>query len=174
MEYTGDAASIIAVLRPIWAILPSPEARTGKMGTRFRTGSPTGSPVATKPSASLSEMDVRSLKTLYDPKGFPSPSLSGSMGGSSFTVEAFVDRVQALISDDRALIERLIRFAQAHDLLKKNAERAQKLAQESNGALETYQKQVKMLEERNRTLTSKQASLYVLSPAHILHSLTAT
>ncbi|KAH8094933.1 Up-regulated during septation-domain-containing protein [Cristinia sonorae] len=160
VEYTGDAAAIVAILRPIWSTLPSPEARAGKMGSRFRTGSPTSSPVSTKPgSSSLSEMDVRTLKTLYDPKGFPSPSLSGSTGGPAFSVESFAERVQALIADDRALIERLIRFAQAHDLLKKNAERAQKLAQESNGALETYQKQVKMLEDRNRTLLAKQASL---------------
>jgi hypothetical protein len=69
------------------------------------------------------------------------------MGPGMFSVEAFAQRVQALISDDRALMERLIRFAQAHDLLKKNAERAQKLAQESNAALETYQKQVRTLEE---------------------------
>jgi hypothetical protein len=67
--------------------------------------------------------------------------------------------VQALIADDRALIERLIRFAQAHDLLKKNAERAQKLAQESNGALETYSKQVKTLEDRNMSMTDKIAMM---------------
>lgn len=73
-------------------------------------------------------------------------------------METFVERVKSLISDDRALIERLIRFAQAHDLLKKNAERAQKLALESNGALETYQKQVKMLEERNLGMINKQAA----------------
>jgi hypothetical protein len=42
-------------------------------------------------------------------------------------------------------MERLIRFAQAHDLLEKNA---QKLVQESNAALETYQRQVSTLEER--------------------------
>ena len=70
------------------------------------------------------------------------------MGPGVFSVDAFAQRVQALISDDRALMECLIRFAQAHDLLKKNAERAQKLAQESNVALETYQKQVRKLEER--------------------------
>ena len=39
--------------------------------------------------------------------------------------------------------------------------RAQKLAQESNSALETYQKQVKMLEERNVALVAKQTTLYV-------------
>jgi uncharacterized membrane protein YccC len=70
------------------------------------------------------------------------------MGPGTFSVEAFALRVQALVSDDRALMERLIRFAQAHDLLKKNAERAQKLAQESNAALETYQRQVRTLEEQ--------------------------
>lgn len=102
-------------------------------------------------------MDVRSLKTLYDPNTFPLSARPGAT--ESFTVEAFANRVQALIADDRALIERLIRFAQAHDLLKKNAERAQKLAQESNVALETYQKQVKMLEERNMAWIPKQAAL---------------
>jgi hypothetical protein len=110
---------------------------------------------------SISDMDVRALKSLYTPgavaagaagvgggrPGSPSSPTKDSMGPGVFSVEAFAQRVQALISDDRALMERLIRFAQAHDLLKKNAERAQKLAQESNVALETYQKQVRTLEE---------------------------
>lgn len=99
-------------------------------------------------------MDVRSLKALYDPKN---AALAGA--DAAFTIEAFVARVQALVADDRALIERLIRFAQAHDLLKKNAERAQKLALESNAALETYQKQVKTLEDRNMTMINKQTTL---------------
>ncbi|KAI0677214.1 Up-regulated during septation-domain-containing protein [Trametes maxima] len=158
VEYTGDAAKVTSVLQPLWAILPSPEARVSKLGKIKKSPSPTtGSPVITRTGASLSEMDVRSLKTLYDPNGFP---LSARPNYSeNFTVEAFAARVQALVADDRALIERLIRFAQAHDLLKKNAERAQKLAQESNAALETYQKQVKMLEERNVATISKQAAL---------------
>ncbi|CAL1700354.1 unnamed protein product [Somion occarium] len=159
VEYTGDAEKVVAVLKPLWAILPSPEARAGKMGSRFRAGSPgspTSSPVTPRPGPSLSEMDVRSLKTLYDPKGLP---FQAGNKPESFTVEAFADRVQALIADDRALIERLVRFAQAHDLLKKNAERAQKLAQESNIALETYQKQVKLLEERGLSMMTKQAEL---------------
>lgn len=76
-----------------------------------------------------------------------------------FTIEAFTARVQALIADDRALIERLLRFAQAHDLLKKNAERAQKLLQEANAGLETYQKQVRMLEDLNMGMGARQAAL---------------
>ena len=120
----------------------------------------TASPSSMKGAPSLSEMDVRSLKTLYDPNGFPMSARPS--GPDAFSVEAFVARVQALIADDRALIERLIRFAQAHDLLKKNAERAQKLAQESNSALETYQKQVKMLEDRNISMTAKLTALCVV------------
>ena len=47
---------------------------------------------------------------------------------SSPSVEAFALR-EALIADDQALMERLLRFTQAYDLLERNTERAQKLAQ---------------------------------------------
>jgi len=134
------------------------------------------------PGPSISDLDVRVLKTLYTPGGSgsgpgagadrstspasptttaTSGSIDGGGGGPGvFSVEAFAQRVQALISDDRALMERLIRFAQAHDLLKKNAERAQKLAQESNAALETYQRQVRTLEEH----LARGDGWYVLQP----------
>ena len=127
-----------------------------------RTGAP-GSPSPN--SVSISDMDVRVLKSLYsnnsnsNGNGNGATSNPGTPGSTHsplaadgttaiFSVEAFALRVQALIADDRALMERLIRFAQAHDLLKKNAERAQKLAQDSNAALETYQRQVRTLEEQ--------------------------
>ncbi|KAH0587985.1 hypothetical protein H2248_006729 [Termitomyces sp. 'cryptogamus'] len=153
-----EIGRIIHTLTPLWNILPSPEARAAKFSnqSRYRTSSPTHSPGPTKVVLSLSELDVRSLKSLYDSTRQPT---SPAVGSGEFSIEAFAARVQALIQDDRALIERLLRFAQAHDLLKKNAERAQKLAQEGNNALETYQKQVRTLEERNMMLASKQAVL---------------
>jgi len=146
-----------AVLQPIWAILPSPEARATKLGANsnnknFRAGSPVHNSSGTTAN-SLSELDVRSLKTLYDSRHISGSPSASSNGSEPFSIEAFAQRVQALINDDKALIERLIRFAQAHDLLKKNAERAQKLAQDGNAAMETYQKQVKTLEERNMSLS---------------------
>ncbi|TDL29674.1 hypothetical protein BD410DRAFT_798205 [Rickenella mellea] len=151
----SSADKVTALLRPIWLSLPSPEARASKFGAR-NVKSPTVTPGSPNMTAtSLSDLDVRSLKTLYDNRpNVPQPENPGA-----FTLEGFASRVQALVADDRALIERLIRFAQAHDLLKKNAERAQKLAQESSLALETYQKQVKALEERNMTFASGQAML---------------
>jgi hypothetical protein len=133
-------------------VLPSVESRASKIGK-----SNSLAPVSPDGSTSLSDLDVRALKSLYDPKaGFVSPTLSGD-----FNLDEFVARVQALIADDRALVERLIRFAQSHDLLRNNAERAQKLAQDSNKGLEMYQMQVKTLEERNADLTHKQLSMCV-------------
>ena len=91
---------------------------------------------------SIRDMDMRALKTLYTPGGSGFRPRSGAgpcrpfsphlpvdaASAAGFSVEGFAMWVQALIADDRALIEKLIRFAQAHDLLKKNAERAQRLA----------------------------------------------
>ncbi|KIO23000.1 hypothetical protein M407DRAFT_215617, partial [Tulasnella calospora MUT 4182] len=162
---SGDAATeydrIVALLRPIWAILPSVSARASKLGSSSSGRMTPRSPKASNgkspdsPVMSLSELDVRSLKALYDPRAnYTSPTVSGD-----FSFEEFASRVQALVQDDRALVERLIRFAQAHDLLRTNAERAQKLAQDSSKGLETYQNQVKTLEERNMELATKQTEL---------------
>ncbi|GJJ07280.1 hypothetical protein Clacol_001480 [Clathrus columnatus] len=141
---------IIRSLKPLWAMLPSVESRAANL--------PKGgliSPVSPVMASSLSDLDVRTLKSLYDSKqGFVSPTIEGK-----FNVDEFVRRVHALINDDRALIERLLRFAQSHDLLRNNAERAQKLAQESNKGLEMYQAQVKTLEDRNVLLTRKQLTM---------------
>lgn len=161
VEYVGEAAHFAEVLQPLWAIMPNPRARAARFASRngsprhFRTASNVNGG-ASAPVASLSELDVRSLKTLYDPSPSRSPNLNAN---DQFTVEAFAQRVQDIISDDRALIERLVRFAKAHELLKKNAERAQKLAQEGSTALETYQKQVQLLEERNRELNGRLAGM---------------
>ena len=53
-----------------------------------------------------------------------------------------------LIADDIVLMERFIRFAQAHDLLKRHVKRAQKLSLDINAVLETHRRQVHTLEEQ--------------------------
>ncbi|KAF9006672.1 Up-regulated during septation-domain-containing protein [Cyathus striatus] len=154
-----DVSKVLSALFPIWNILPSPEARAAKFSNSAQRPFRTGSPTTTRSSGavtSLSDLDVRSLKVLYNEQQNPG---SPKLGNGTFSIEAFAQRVQALINDDRALIERLVRFAQAHDLLKKNAERAQKLAQDGNLAMETYQKQVRILEERNMSFASRQAAM---------------
>ncbi|KAF8811523.1 hypothetical protein BYT27DRAFT_7252713 [Phlegmacium glaucopus] len=61
---------IISTLQPVWAILPSFEARTAKFGNTnqgsYRTGLPTA-PIAEVLYSPLSELDVRSLKALNNP-----------------------------------------------------------------------------------------------------------
>ncbi|KAF8437196.1 Up-regulated during septation-domain-containing protein [Boletus edulis BED1] len=158
IEFRGEVADVVALLQPVWAVLPAPELRSVKLHTpRHLRGASTASSSGgghSKPGLpSLSDMDIRSLKALYDPKS------SQTAVGGPFSLEAFVARVQALVIDDRTLIERLIRSAQAHDLLKKNAERARKLVEDSNVALETYQKQVATLDDQNFALQNKQAAL---------------
>ncbi|KAG8966104.1 hypothetical protein FRC03_012516 [Tulasnella sp. 419] len=149
---------LVNILKPLWTILPSTEARAAKAsslrGPTPRSPKGLRSPDMS-PSLSLSDLDVRSLKSLYELQGgYTSPGLTGE-----FHAQEFVNRIQALVTDDKALVERLIRFAHAHDLLKSNADRATKLAQESSLGLETYQKQVKTLEDRNAGLTAKQTAL---------------
>lgn len=159
-----DIDRVMSTLRSLWATLPSREARAAK--SNGRSGSPTSPMRPTgrlgePPSPSLADLDVRALKALYDPRSnnANSPLFNTFSNPADFSIDAFAQRVQALVADDRAIIERLLRFAQAHDLLKNNAERAQKLAQESSMGLETYQKQVKALEERNATLVTKQSDM---------------
>ena len=153
----------VSILQPLFATLPSPEARAAKFsnGRSLRTGSPNGAttPGSASVATSLSDLDVRSLKTLYNSGQHPPTTPVSPKPPAQFTIEAFVQRVQSLLNDDKALVERLLRFAQAHDLLKKNAERAQKLAQEGTAALETYQKQVRMLQDRNATLSERKNAL---------------
>ena len=202
IAFAKDAAGFVAILQPLWATLPSPEARVSRLSgaTRpFRAGSGrtspslrAGTPGSPGPNlVSISDMDVRTLKSLYTPGGGSSANTNGSgasaaapnsgtgtpssphspmvdgggSGPGTFSVEAFALRVQSLIADDRALMERLIRFAQAHDLLKKNAERAQKLAQDSNAALETYQRQVRTLEEQ----LAREDGLYAPLPSLLFY-----
>jgi hypothetical protein len=162
----ADVNKMVNALLPIWAILPSPEARAAKFGASnpraYRTGSPVHTNTAQPSVGSLSELDVRSLKTLYNGNRenvHGSPRTPNAANPNTFSIEGFAQRVQALIADDKALIERLLRFAQAHDLLKKNAERAQKLAQEGSSAMETYQKQVRTLEERNQGMGARLAAM---------------
>lgn len=140
------------LLLRLWGSLPSTEARA-KVGIKSSVNSKSAKTLLPAIS-SLSDLDVRALKSLYDA---PTPTYPATPLAEEFTIDAFIERVQALLADDKALVERLVRFAQSHDLLKSNAERAQRLAQESSVGLETYQKQVKILEERNSALNTRQA-----------------
>ncbi|EUC67385.1 Up-regulated during septation protein [Rhizoctonia solani AG-3 Rhs1AP] len=160
---SAELNKIMSILIALWAVLPSAEGRAAKLSSTQLNRDPLaphvlGSPRTLRPSHApplISDADIRSLRLLYDPNG---PFLSPPPPGK-FSIDAFNAKVRALVADDRAIIERLIKFASTHELLKTNAEKAQKLAQESTVSLKTYQDQVQTLEERNNTMTSRQAAL---------------
>lgn len=169
MSLGGDTSDeldrVYAMLQGVWKSLPSAEARAKlsakssamKSPSMGSMKSPKSPGLGSNSGGSISELDVRSLKALYDSPLLPThPTASPK---EPFSPEAFIDRVNALLADDKAIVERLIRMASGHDLLKTNAERARKLAQDSSQGLETYQKQVKTLEERNATLVIRNTSL---------------
>ena len=70
-------------------------------------------------------MDVQALKSLYSTNGNDSTSGPGNPASSHFPPIFSVEEYTLRVADDRALLERLIRLAQTHDLLRKNAERAE-------------------------------------------------
>lgn len=156
-DIEGELKHVMAVLATLFSQLPSTEARA-KLNAKSLLKSPMKSPKSPSLSSSLSisELDVRSLKSLYDTS---MPVHPGSNPKEPFTFDVFVERVSALLADDKAIVERLIRMASGHDLLKTNAERARKLALDSSQGLETYQKQVKTLEERNAGLVVRNTQL---------------
>lgn len=158
-DVNGELEHVMTVLATLFAQLPSTEARA-KLSAKNSLKSPLKSPKSPSlsSSTSISELDVRSLKSLYDTS---MPVHPGSTTKPPFTFDSFVERVTALLADDKAIVERLIRMASGHDLLKTNAERARKLALDSSQGLETYQKQVKTLEERNAALVLRNTALYV-------------
>ncbi|QRW01726.1 Up-regulated during septation protein [Ceratobasidium sp. AG-Ba] len=131
-QRSAELQQLMSVLNALWTILPSPEARASKLT------SPPSNPMSPRTTAGpprtprtpgpplISEADIRSLRTLYDPNG---PFLSPAPPGK-FNIDSFATKVRGLIADDRAIIDRLLKFASTHDLLKTNAEKAQKLAQE--------------------------------------------
>jgi methionyl-tRNA synthetase len=132
--------------------MPSPEARA-KVGGKAKGG--INGRKSHKPS--ISDLDVQALKSFYDT---PSPTSPVDVD-VQFTFDAFVERVRSLIADDKALVQRLVRVAQGNVSLKSNAERATKLAQDTTRALETYQKQVRTLEERNALLAARHTQMCV-------------
>jgi len=161
-----DVQRIISILRPLWTILPSPEARAANIGNTNQESRRTSLPTlagshSPGPVSSLSESDVRSFNdaTLQSPTFSPKLDNNSNNGNNgTFTIEAFAGQVMALINDDRALIERLVKLSQTHDLLKQNVDKAEKLAREGAVASDGYQKQVKTLEARNMGMVVKQVA----------------
>ena len=54
-------------------------------------------------------------------------------------IDEMLNRVRGMVDDGRLLVERVCRLGQERELLKQNAARAKRLAEDSRASLETYQ-----------------------------------
>lgn len=142
---SAEHEATIAQLETLWAILPartatglSPSISLASHRQNLSTSSS-----RTPPTPSPSEVDFPNLVTAYATgNGTATPYLG---------LQAFSDRVRGLVEDSCVLLDRAAKYARERDTHKKNSERAQRLVQESRAGLETYQRQVRALEERLQT-----------------------
>jgi hypothetical protein len=120
-----------AVLQEIWAILPTTHARmeTGLVDREtHRLKSQVVSPSV--------DIDLEALRAVY-------LSPSGSNGERYSDPQAIVNRIKIMIEDGQILVERVVRAGKERELLKSNASRAQRLVEEGQANLKTYQKSVR-------------------------------
>jgi hypothetical protein len=117
-----------AVLQSLWAILPRAHARM-ETGLVDRSTDKLKAQIAS-PSV---DIDFEALRMIYQ-------SPSSSDGGQYTHPQEIVQRIKLMIEDGQVLVERVIRAGKERELLKSNAARAQRLVEEGQINLKTYQR----------------------------------
>jgi hypothetical protein len=115
-------------MEEIWRMLPTATARL-ETGLVERDTQKLKSQVLS-PSV---EINFESLRALYQ---YPDSTANERYSGPSDIVK----RVKTMIEDGQTLVERVIRAGKERDLLKSNAVRAQRLVEEGQTNLKTYQR----------------------------------
>jgi hypothetical protein len=85
------------------------------------------------------DADLRQYRDSIESGRRPRGDFSLDLRTQKFTVDALIDRVKGLIEDDKKLVDRLVRHEETQGDLKLEAERAQRMLDES---LASYKKQV--------------------------------
>ena len=120
---TAELDSIAGQFNEVWRILPPASRRVEADLIDPRTGQ--SNPSLVSPSKAL---NFAALQQLYVPHN---EDFSG--------IDEMLNRVRALVDDGRLMVERCCRLGSERELLKQNAARAKKLAEDSRASLETYQ-----------------------------------
>jgi hypothetical protein len=119
----NELDSIAGQFNEVWRILPNPKQRAQASLINPQTG------LSNSGLASPSQaLDFVALQAVYKPT---EERFAG--------IDEMLNRVRGLVDDGRLLVERTIRTGQDRELLKTNAARAKKLAEDSRKGLETYQ-----------------------------------
>ena len=117
-----------ALMEQIWALLPVTHARL-QTGLIDRNTNKLKDQVIS-PSV---DIDFEALRILYSSS--PSPNDERYSGPQDI-----VNKIKMLMEDGQVLVERVIRSGKERELLKSNALRAQKLVEEGQANLKTYQR----------------------------------
>ncbi|ORX36527.1 Up-regulated during septation-domain-containing protein [Kockovaella imperatae] len=128
----AELESIAGQFNEVWSILPSRSKRAEAELVDPRTGLSNAS--LASPSRAV---NFAALQAVYTPNN------EGFAG-----IDEMLKRVRGMVDDGKLLVERVCRLGQERELLKANAARAKKLAEDSQAALQTYQQQVAELEHK--------------------------
>ena len=120
---TIELDSIAGQFNEVWRILPPTSRRAEADLIDPRTGQ--SNAALSSPSSAV---NFAALQRLYVPHN------EGFSG-----IDEMLNRVRAMVDDGRLLVERCCRLGSERELLKQNAARAKKLAEDSRASLETYQ-----------------------------------
>lgn len=122
------------VLGDLWTILPSAKGRESTGLVELSTGN-----LKEHVASPSVDLNLESLKALF---------MSSSDSEPYRGIQPLNEKVRRLLEDGKIVVERAIRAGKERELLKSNASRAQKLVEDSQKNLATYQNQVDMLETR--------------------------
>lgn len=128
---TTELESIAGQFNEVWAIIP-PLSRRIDAHLAAPDGSSNRGSVS--PSAPL---NFGALQQLYAPTN---EQFAG--------IDEMLNRVRGMVDDGKVFVERISRLQQEREIYKSNAAKAKKLVEDSRSSLETYQKQVAVLEDR--------------------------
>lgn len=120
---TSELDSIAGQFNEVWRILPSSSRRRDAELVDPNTGKSNTSLVS--PSKAV---NFAALQQLY------TPHEEGFIG-----IDEMLNRVRGMVDDGKLLVERVCRLGQERELLKQNAARAKRLAEDGRVSLETYQ-----------------------------------
>jgi len=127
-ELRGQLDAQETILQSLWAMIPNAQSRT-ETGLVDKSTDQLKSQIAS-PSV---DIDYEALRMLYQ-----SP-LSISQGHNAQPQE-LIQRIKLMLEDGQVLVERVMRAGKERELLKSNAARAQRLVEEGQVNLKTYQR----------------------------------
>ncbi|WVQ79104.1 hypothetical protein IAT38_001198 [Cryptococcus sp. DSM 104549] len=130
-QLTSELDHIASQFTAIWPLLPP---RSKRERAALLTSSGESNTALASPSVSV---DFGALQALFE----------RNEGEQMTGIEEALERIRGVVQDGKVLVERVVRMGKERDVLKTNASKAKALVEASTRNLETYQQQVRVLED---------------------------